>query len=149
MKLLFTKRAGKTDDLLLTRDDGSTELIACPKQGMIPHDMVHFAVEKIIRDRGFLSKAGAGEATGHMMAEQAAEAIERLVEAMQAAAWSGGGSAADIIGLYEMGCHARGHAALPVSVEQIQLIQQEIAGLTRAWDTVAVNGTLALSFEAA
>jgi hypothetical protein len=150
MKLLFTKRAGKTDDLLLTRDDGSTEHVICPKQGIIPHDMVHFAVEKIIRERGFLSKVESGEAArGRMVPEQAAEAIERLVEAMQAASWSGGGAASDIIGLYDMGCQARGHAALPVSVEQIELIEAEIARLTRAWDAVAVNGSLALSFEAA
>lgn len=148
MKLLFTKRTGKHDNLLLTRDDDSTERIACPKQGMIPHDMVHFAVEKIIRERGFLSKIEAGEAArGRMAPEQAAEAIERLVEAMQAAQWSGGGGASDIIGLYETGCDARGHAALPVSVEQIQLIGQEIARLTQAWDEVALNGSLALSFE--
>lgn len=49
MQLSFHKRAGKYDDLLIERADGTTEAIQCPKQGMIPHDMVHYAVEKCVR----------------------------------------------------------------------------------------------------
>ncbi|WP_225883427.1 hypothetical protein [Sphingomonas aliaeris] len=58
IKLQFTKRDGKYDALVIERDDGTTESIACPKQGIIPHDMVHYAVESVLHHSGFLSLAG-------------------------------------------------------------------------------------------
>ena len=52
MKLTFTKQAGKFDNLLIERDNHSRETIHCPKQGIIPHDMVHYAVEKLSLAKG-------------------------------------------------------------------------------------------------
>ncbi len=45
MKLGFTKGSGKFDRLDIVAADGPRAPIDCPKQGIIPHDMVHFAVE--------------------------------------------------------------------------------------------------------
>ena len=39
MRLTFTKRDGKYDDLLIERPDAAPETIKNPKQGIIPHDM--------------------------------------------------------------------------------------------------------------
>jgi hypothetical protein len=55
MRLTFTKRDGKYDDLTAGRSDGRTTTIQCPKQGIIPHDMVHFAVESTLARRGFFA----------------------------------------------------------------------------------------------
>ena len=91
MDLEFTKRGGKYDDLTVTRADGTAEHIKCPKQGIIPHDMVHYAVETVMARRGFLTRLAEGEsAAGKMAVDVLAESIERLVEVMQGAAWSEG-----------------------------------------------------------
>jgi len=51
MELVFTKGAGKYDTLRGGRA-GGVESIACPKQRIVPHDMVHYAVERVLRRRG-------------------------------------------------------------------------------------------------
>ncbi|WBO22686.1 hypothetical protein [Sphingomonas abietis] len=38
--LAFTKGAGRSDSLLITRADGGSERIECPKQRIIPRDMI-------------------------------------------------------------------------------------------------------------
>lgn len=148
MQLTFTKRAGKMDELVAIRPDGSHERIACPKQGMIPHEMTHYAVESVLAARGFLSKLGE-EGPRAMSREATAEAIERLVETMQAAVWSGGAKAEEIIGLYALGCEARGHAALPVEADQVDAIRTEMDVLAARWNALAVGESLTLAFEAA
>lgn len=56
MKLIFTKGAGKTDLMEVVRTGQPSELVDCPKQGIIPHDMVHYAVEHTLDARGFLTR---------------------------------------------------------------------------------------------
>jgi hypothetical protein len=147
MQLVFTKRAGKMDELVATRSDGSRERIECPKQGMIPHEMVHYAVERVLAARGFLSKLGE-EGPCAMSREAVAEAIERMVETMQAAVWSGGATAQEILDLYTLGCEARGHAALPVNADQIAAIRTEMDALAARWNALGLGESLALSFDA-
>ena len=56
MKVVFTKGHGKYDTMDLLRPDGTIESVQCPKQGIIPHDMVHFAIEHSLNARGFLRR---------------------------------------------------------------------------------------------
>ncbi len=60
MKLTFTKGSGKFDRLDIVTDAGPQPAIDCPKQGIIPHDMVHFAVESEVATLGFLGGIAAG-----------------------------------------------------------------------------------------
>jgi hypothetical protein len=145
MRLTFTKRNGKYDDLVIARADGGSEAMQCPKQRIIPHDMVHYAVESVLAHRGFLSLVAGGEALAfETMGGESEEAIERLVEAFQAEMWGGRVSAAELRDAYALGCEARGHAALPVSDEDIEAIRGQLDALTAAWDQVPVNGSLVL-----
>lgn len=145
--MAFTKRAGKYDLLEIARADGSVERIDCPKQRIIPHDMVHYAVEKVLGARGFMHAVGAGEAVVFApMEETEAEAVERLVETMQADAWSAPGTPAELLDLYRVTCEARGHEAIPVTLASIEAIRDEMMRLTLAWDEVPVGGTLELRF---
>lgn len=61
IELVFTKGGGKSDQLTIHRAAGAADHIDCPKQGIIPHDMVHYAVENIVAERGFLGRVAAGE----------------------------------------------------------------------------------------
>jgi hypothetical protein len=82
MRLTFTKRGGKYDDLLIERPFGPSEAIRCPKQGIIPHDMVQYAVESTLAHRGFLALVADGKAARFATAGgDSEEAIERRLAA--------------------------------------------------------------------
>jgi hypothetical protein len=84
IRLAFTKRAGRDDLLVITHPDGRCEEIANPKQRIVPHDMVHYAVENVVSARGFLGRVAAGETAGFEMAGSAeSDGVERLVEVFQ------------------------------------------------------------------
>ena len=85
MRLTFTKGSGKHDRLDVFRNGMHAESIDCPKQGIIPHDMVHYAVEGTLQKRGFIGRVLDGEsATFRMEAEAESDGVERLVEVFQA-----------------------------------------------------------------
>jgi hypothetical protein len=146
--LAFIKGAGKADTLLVTRASGGEERIDCPKQGIIPHDMVHYAVEHVLAARGFLGRVAAGEnAALTMAAEAESEGVERLVEVIQGDAWSGGSSPpAEMTDLYRITCEARACPPLPVDAQAIDAIRAEMRRLGEAWSATPVGGTLTLRF---
>jgi hypothetical protein len=109
--------------------------------------MVHFAVESVMAARGFLSGLADGVPATFTPGGESAEAIERLVETIQAEAWSGPAPAADLITLYELTCKARGHGIIPVDAPTIELIRERMADLTARWSALPVGGTLELLFD--
>ena len=148
MRLTFTKRGGKHDELLIERHGQPPETISCPKQGIIPHDMVHYAVESILAHQGFLSLVAEGQAAGFATTGGASEqAIERLVETLQAEMWGGRVSAADLLATYEHACDARGHAAVPVSPANVEAIRARLDKLSAEWAAVPANASLTVELE--
>jgi len=102
MKLTARKlgKSDKSDLLVCTRDDGSTTQVAMPRQGVLPHDLLHFIVETALPLRhGFLSQAAAGGSiaidAGMSYVEGPAQhvmesgQVESLVEALQTQLWAG------------------------------------------------------------
>lgn len=148
MTLVFTKGAGKHDRMEVWRDGGVVGRIECPKQGIIPHDMIHFAVETVLHKRGFIGRVLAGEAASFRMeAESESDGVERLVEVFQADGWSGWHSApADMLDLYRVTCEARQCPALKVDASDIEAVRARILELTAQWQALAVGGTLGLEF---
>jgi len=147
MELTFAKRDGKFDELTIRRENGATETIACPKQGIIPHDMVHFAVESVLAHRGFLSLVEQGGAADFATTGgESEEAIERLVEAFQAELWGGRVPTDELIATYEHACHTRGHGVALVSTGDVEAIRVRLDDLTRQWVAVRVNEALTLRF---
>ena len=148
MRLVFTKGPGKVDRMDMIHADGRAETIDCPKQRIIPHDMVHYAVESVLGARGFIARVAAGEAAAFTMAGgRESDGVERLVEALQGDGWSGGTAPADeVLDLYRVTCEARDCAMLPVDAAAIDAIRARIAELTEAWDAVPVGGAIKLTF---
>ncbi|MGA9334663.1 MAG: hypothetical protein WBV39_10340 [Rudaea sp.] len=140
MKISFIKGSGKFDRMLIQRGD-ATESIDCPKQRIIPHDMVHYAVESTLQKSGFLSRVRDGEvADFQMAAESESDGVERLVEVVQGDAWSGSDSSPeDMLDLYRVTCSARGCPPLPVAGEDIVAIRRRIAELDRQWQALPVG----------
>jgi hypothetical protein len=148
MQLIFTKGSGKYDRMDLVRPGNELESIQCPKQRIIPHDMVHYAVESTLQKRGFLSRVRNGEAANfQMQAETESDSVERLVEVIQGDAWSGSNSKAeDMLDLYQVTCSARECPCLAVTENDIKYIRECVADLTKQWDAVAVGSTLVIKF---
>lgn len=147
MRLVFSRSSGKHDDLLIERNGYPPQSIACPRQGIIPHDMVHYAVESVLAHRGFLTMLADGHNAGFAMTGgDSEESIERLVETFQAEMWGGRVDAADLIATYDHACDARGHAAMPVSSDDVAAIRDRLDDLTARWAAVPVGGRLTLDF---
>ena len=146
MKLVFTKGPRKFDRMEVFRDGHPAEAVDCPKQRIIPHDMVHYAVESMLHKRGFLSRVRDGEAASMRMApQQESDAVERLVEVFQGDAWSGSSSTpADMIDLYRVTCSARQCPMLDVDEGAIAEVRERLAELTREWDSLGVGESLEL-----
>ena len=143
MRLIFTKRNGKHDELLIERDGQSPETLACPKQGIIPHDMVHYAVESSLSHQGFLSLVANGQAATFTTAGgEIEEAIERLVEVFQAEMWGVRVPTAALLATYEQACDARGHVAVPISEADVEVIRNRLAQITADWSAVPMNASL-------
>ena len=145
MLLTFTKRGGKHDDLVIDRPGRPPERISCPKQGIIPHDMVHYAVESTLAHRGFLGLvADGGEAGFRTTGGDSEEAIERLVETFQAEMWGGRVPSGELLATYEHACAAREHPAVPVSSEDVEAIRARLDELSVQWGALAVNESLSV-----
>jgi hypothetical protein len=146
MKFIFTKGSGKYDLMEVCRDGAEPERVECPKQRIIPHDMVHYAVEHTLETRGFLGRLKDGEVAAFRMKPEAqSDSIERLVEVFQGDEWSGGcSSAADLIEMYRVTCLARECPALPLDEAAIQAVRSTISDLTSRWQCVPVGGALHL-----
>lgn len=129
------------------RSDGAVESIGCPKQRIIPHDMVHYAVESTLAKRGFLTRLREGaRADFQMTAKTESDGVERLVEVIQGDAWAGGGSdAADILDLYCATCTERKCPMLSVEKIGIDAIRARIAELTAQWNVLSTGHSLTLS----
>jgi len=145
MEISFVKGSGKYDQMHVVRG-GVTETIDCPKQRIIPHDMVHFAVESTLQERGFLGRVRDGEpANLQMSAEPRSDGVERLVEVFQGDAWSGGTSPPeDMLDLYQVTCMARACPALEVTAQDIVLVRDKIRELDSQWQALAVGETMTL-----
>ena len=147
MKLTFTKGAGKFDRLDIVAADGPRPMIDCPKQGIIPHDMVHWAVEAEVTAPGFLGLVAAGGDGGFRLglADRAAQSVERLVEMFQGEGWSQTVLPDDeFIALYATTCEERGDTPLAVTGALLTAIRTRIAEVTARWAAVPVGGQLTL-----
>ena len=147
MQLVFTKGSGKFDRMEVVRASGSVERIDCPKQRIIPHDMVHYVVENVLARRGFMTRVRDGErADMRMLGEAESDGVERLMEVIQGDAWSGGGSRAEeMLALYRVTCDARDCPMLDVTAADLNAIRTRMAELTLQWEALPVGESLALS----
>ena len=132
MRIEITKGA-RDDAIRIVRADGSTAATRFPKKGPIPHDAVHWFVERGLGlNDAFWGKIAKGahpeelleiaKAAGHASAKRAGDPdgsivellqAERLVECVEAELWSGGDGDDDaLLAMVEAGC-AASHVPLP------------------------------------
>ena len=143
-RVIFEKRDGKYDAMFVERG-AVLEEVVCPKQPPIPHDMFHYAVEHVLQMRGFIQRAASGEGVGFVMAHEAeSEAVERLVETMQADSWSGRPPASEVIDMFLTTCEARGTTPIALTEDAIVAIRSEIDRLAAEWSALPTRGRMVL-----
>lgn len=157
MKLIATRagRADKYDQLRCVRRDGSATGCAMPRQGILPHDLVHYVVESTLGWRhAFYGMIAAGTDIGPAMEQShdpgnaalvdQAIHVEAIVESLQAQLWSGAFDTAMFDEGVRTACTGRGRSvpALPANIGR-QLFDAVLL-LDERWRQVPWHGTLEL-----
>lgn len=161
MQLIVKKctPSDKYDQLSFVRADGSRSQCSMPRQGILPHDLIHYVVESALAfEFGFLSLVAQGADPTFVMesvhdknnAQVSAEAVqvEAIVEALQTQLWAGQFDTEMFIYAADMACTARNTD--PYSFAGIdpetRLFQAALA-LTQEWAAVEFSSTLELNFK--
>lgn len=169
MRIAITKHR-HDDAIAITRADGSQAHTRFPKKGPVPHDAVHWFVERAFGlGRGFWGIVAAGhhpedladlaKAAGHASAKRAGvpdAAIvqllqaERIVECFEADLWSGGsGAAADVLAMAETACATSLVALPPVPGGAVQAVQGQLGAFAREWMAAGEGHVAVLEWETA
>ena len=166
MEIAITK--GRTDDAIaITRSDGTQVDTRFPHKGPVPHDAVHFFVERGLGlTHGFWGTvaggahpeniAGLAKAAGHASASRAqipdamiVELIqaERMVECFEADLWSAGGSDDDFVAVAQAGC-GTSHVPLPaIAGDAIGRVRDDLANFAREWTAAPIGHVAILNWQ--
>lgn len=158
MQVIFTKGTQRYGQLRCVRMDGSATQTQMPEQGIAPHDMIHYVVEKRLHIQGaFFSQVRAGADISFALEHnEASRAIadktevwqtESIVETLQSLLWSGETPTYDgFIYLLEQACNSRGLAVPTVSQSDFEHILNEIMELSIEWQGMGEGQSLTLKF---
>ena len=155
---LIAERLGRTDKLdrlRCIRRDGSETATAMPRQGILPHDLLHYVVESGLGWRhGFLGMVAAGadiawsmqqihDPGNQLVADQAIHA-EAMVESLQAQLWSGGFDDAMFVEGVRSACHARGRGMPALGAATGSRLFEQALLLNARWQELPFHATLLL-----
>ncbi|MFZ6647636.1 hypothetical protein ACO0LO_18075 [Undibacterium sp. TJN25] len=153
-------RTDKHDTLRFVRADGSSEETQMPRQGILPHDLVHYVVESALPlAHGFLSLVARGAGAkfvmqevhtpGNAAIEQQAAQTEAIVEALQAQLWAGYFDRQAFIEGAATACDARDQPAYDFKDADVEvLLYQPAIRLAETWAGVAYHDSMSLPFKA-
>ena len=156
MKLIATKhgKSEKYDSLRCVRRDGSQGSVQMPRQGILPHDLIHFVVEDTLAyTGGFLGMVAAGSEIGFAMeqghdiangalADQAVHA-EAIVESLQAQLWSGVFDAGQFAEGLRSACDMRGRPAPDLDGVDVEIqLYDAVRALAAIWHGLPPHATL-------
>ena len=159
MKLLAEKlgKNDKLDRLRFIRSDGSETLCAMPRQGTLPHDLVHYVVESALPlKHGFLSLIAAGSDAGFVMqaahdptnlsVETEAVQAEAIVEALQTQLWGGTFDRESFLQAVLMATTSRNKPVFEFSGNAPEALYCDALLLLDHWNQVPFHQTLELTF---
>jgi hypothetical protein len=160
MKLIAEKlgKSDKQDRLRYLRADGSSTETMMPRQGTLPHDLIHFVVETGLGLRhGFTGLVARGASATFAMetthdpvgkdVETEAIQVESIVEALQTQLWSGQFSDADFLEGVRTACAVRERPAFPFAAGDAgQRLFDAVLALNAEWLAVPFFGSLTMHF---
>jgi hypothetical protein len=162
VKLIARKldAVGKYDRLRVLRDDGSETGCEMPRQGVLPHDLVHAVVESRLHlNDGFLGLVAKGadiafaeknfreyiDPVRHFEVAQA----ESVVEGLQPQLWQGVFDFGAFIAGVEGACAMRGVAVPIISEADGQAMFDTALRLNEQWQQVPAKAEFTLAFPLA
>jgi hypothetical protein len=162
MKLIARKMeaAGKYDRLRVVRDDGSETGCEMPRQGVLPHDLVHAVVESHLHlNDGFLGLVAKGadiafaeknfreyiDPERHFEVAQS----ESVVEGLQTQLWQGGFDFNAFLAGVTGACAMRAVAVPVISEADGQAMFDTALHLNELWRQVPVKAEFTLAFPLA
>ncbi|MBA5688119.1 hypothetical protein [Rugamonas apoptosis] len=161
MKLIAEKRSKSDlyDVLRFVRNNGSCTDTLMPRQGILPHDLLHYVVESALPLRhGFLSLVARGADVGQPMeavhdpvdqyAELEAVQTEAIVAGLQAQLWQGDFDEDAFLDGAAQACHARDKPPFDFTPFDVRSCLYERAlALHRQWCAAPYFSTLSLEFS--
>lgn len=158
MEIIFTKGSAKYGHLKCVRHDGSFTQTHMPEQGVAPHDMIHYVVEKHFAIKGaFYGQLKAGADISftlehNELSKQVADKTdvwqtESMVESLQSLLWSG--ATPDFSGfsyMTEQACIGRNMPVPSISREQFNNMLNELVALNERWQQLAKGQYISLNF---
>ena len=161
MRLIAEKcsKKDRSDRLRYVRSDSTETLSSMPRQGILPHDLVHYLVESTLPLRhGFLGLVAAGADAAFVMqavhdranpeVETEAVQAEAVVEALQSQLWNGRFDPAMFAEGVRGACAARDKPVVDLTGidAQCDLFDAAIA-LNERWQQVGWFQSMTLVFE--
>ncbi|HEY9658435.1 MAG TPA: hypothetical protein V6C65_08305 [Allocoleopsis sp.] len=160
MKIRFTKHWGKQDWMECIRDNGTSTYCPMPKQGILPHDFVHYVVEDTLNLRrgfygilamgvGFPRSAPPWDAAEFEVGDltEALQA-ESLVECFQSEMWNSFEASENFGEILQIPCSQR-NVPTPVNVieDNLQTVRSRLQTYTEKWNTLETGETLEVVFR--
>ena len=159
MKLIAEKagKADRYDNLRYVRADGSQSYSSMPRQGTLPHDLVHYVVESTLPLRhGFLSLVAAGadalfvmetvhDRSNPAVDTEAAQA-EAVVEALQTQLWSGAFDTEAFLEGARLALAARDKPTFDFASIDPRILYDRALELLERWQRVPFHQAMELDF---
>jgi hypothetical protein len=159
MKLIAEKaaKADKYDNLRYVRADGSESRSPMPRQGTLPHDLIHYVVETTLPlEHGFLSLVAKGADALFVMetvhdrtnpaVETEAVQAEAVVEALQAQLWSGTFDTEAFLEGARLACVARDKPTFDFAAIDPKILYDRALELFERWQRVPFYQSIELDF---
>ena len=164
MQLIAEKKSqsDKYDRLRFVRQDGTSTECPMPRQGILPHDLIHYVVESALPlQHGFISQLARGAEAQFVMdaihdaknqdVETEAVQAEAIVEGLQSQLWSGAFDRDYFMDGAASACTARGKTPFDfsrVAADLPETLFQRVLELNQRWLAVPFYGSLELQFKA-
>ena len=156
MKIILTKGSGKFDRITCIREDKTETSSLLPKQGILPHDVFHFVVEKTLHwENGFLGFIKKGMPIDpndvHLHKRDWSKDIqalqsECLVEVLQAEQWGGESDVVTFKDTLAISCKQRKTPTPKLSDQELKNIKTELKNLGAVWRPLNPGGCIELEF---
>ncbi|WP_226642425.1 hypothetical protein [Microbulbifer variabilis] len=157
MEITFTKGSGKYGTLKCTRNDHSSTETKMPEQGIAPHDMIHFVVEKTLNINGAFYgqlKAGANisfKLEHNESSKEVADKIEvwqteSMVESLQSLLWSHSLDHENFVYLVGEACTSRKITQPAVSEREFLEIKALLLDLNTQWSDLQCGQSIKVTF---
>ena len=157
MKILFTKHTSKYGKLECIRDDQSRTQTKMPEQGIAPHDLIHFVIEKTLDIKAAFYgqlKAGADisfKLEHNQISRKIADRVdvwqtEAMVESLQSMLWSKELEYQSFNYSTEQACILRNVPIPKITTEQFDEIKIFLTNLNHRWLQLNKNETITVQF---